>query len=104
MTSVDVGSAGNAFEADGGGTISNTAITDNYATMDTANGVAQLSGAGLGTFGNASLLTVRNTTTTHPISALVANSGASAQFGAAQAVPSCRNRWTHLSSLAKEKP
>jgi hypothetical protein len=58
-TSADVGPAGSALEVDGGGTITNTRITGNYATMVSPNGAAAVNGA-LGLFGNASLLTVRD--------------------------------------------
>jgi hypothetical protein len=60
-TSADVGGAGTALEVDGGGTISNTRITDNYSAMVSPHGAAAVTGA-LGLFGNAKLLTVRNTT------------------------------------------
>jgi hypothetical protein len=60
-TSADVGPAGSALEVDGGGTISNTRITGNYATMVSPHGAAAVNGA-LGLFGNTSLLTVRDST------------------------------------------
>lgn len=60
-TSADVGPAGSALEVDGGGTISNTQITDNYAAMVSPHGAAAVNGA-LGLFGNTSLLTVRDST------------------------------------------
>jgi hypothetical protein len=60
-TSADVGPAGSALEVDGGGTISNTQITGNYAAMVSPHGAAAVNGA-LGLFGNTSLLTVRDST------------------------------------------
>jgi hypothetical protein len=60
-TSADVGPAGSALEVDGGGTISNTQITDNYAAMVSPHGAAAVNGA-LGLFGDTSLLTVRDST------------------------------------------
>jgi hypothetical protein len=60
-TSADVGGAGTALEVDGGGTISNTRITDNYSAMVSPHGAAAVTGA-LGLFGNARLLIVRNST------------------------------------------
>lgn len=60
-TSANVGGAGTALEVDGGGTISNTRIADNYSAMVSPHGAAAVTGA-LGLFGNAKLLTVRNST------------------------------------------
>jgi hypothetical protein len=58
-TSADVGGAGTALEADGGGSISTTRITGNISTMVSPDGAAAVTGT-LGVFGNTSLLTVRN--------------------------------------------
>lgn len=60
-TSADVGPAGGIVEADGGGTITNTRITDNSSTMVSPNGVAAVNGA-LDLFNGAALLTVQNST------------------------------------------
>jgi hypothetical protein len=60
-TSANVGPAGSALEVDGGGTISNTLITGNYATMVSPHGAAAVNGA-VGLFGNTSLLTVLDST------------------------------------------
>jgi hypothetical protein len=60
-TSADVGPSGSALEVDGGGTISGTRITDNYASMVSTDGTAAVNGA-LGLFGNTSLLTVQDST------------------------------------------
>jgi hypothetical protein len=57
-TSEGVGFAGGALEADGGGTISDTRITGNFASVDSPHSAAGVAGA-LGVFGNDSLLTVR---------------------------------------------
>jgi hypothetical protein len=46
-TTVDAGAGGNALELDGGGTISNTRITGNRATIVSPRGVAGNAGAGL---------------------------------------------------------
>lgn len=60
-TSADVGPSGSALEADDGGTISNTLITGNYATMVSPHGAAAVNGA-VGLFGNTSLLTILDST------------------------------------------
>jgi hypothetical protein len=60
-TSADQGAAGDALEIDGGGTIRDTRITDNYSATVSPHGLAAVAGA-LGLFGNGRLLTVRNTT------------------------------------------
>jgi hypothetical protein len=61
-TTADAGAAGSALELDGGGTISNTRITDNSTTIVSPSGVAGNAGAGLAmlNFNNdAQLVTVR---------------------------------------------
>jgi hypothetical protein len=65
-TTTDVGPGGNAIEVDGGGTISNSAITGNVSTIVSPNGAAAVVGAlGVYNFTNdPKLLTVRNTTIT----------------------------------------
>jgi len=60
-TSADIGPAGGILEVDGGGTITNTRITDNSSTMASPNGVAAVNGA-LDLFNGATLLTVQNST------------------------------------------
>jgi len=60
-TSEGVGFAGGALEADGGGTIRDTRITGNFASVDSPHSAAGVTGA-LGVFGNDSLLTVRDST------------------------------------------
>ena len=62
-TSEGVGFAGTTLEADGGGTISNTRITGNFASVDSPHSAAGVSGA-LGVFANDSLLTVRDSVIT----------------------------------------
>lgn len=59
-TETDQGPAGDALEIDGGGTIRDTRITDNYSAVVSPHGLAAVAGA-LGLFGNDSLLTVQNT-------------------------------------------
>ena len=64
LTSTDVGPAGSALELDGGGTISDTSIDDNFASSTSPNGLADTNG-GLAVFyfgnpGGAQLVTVRN--------------------------------------------
>jgi hypothetical protein len=81
LTSADVGPAGSAIEADGGGTISNTAIIENYATMDTPNGAAAVNG-GLGVFGNTSLLTIRNSTISRNTATALSTTGSASVQGA----------------------
>ena len=60
-TTTDQGAAGDALEIDGGGTIRDSRITDNYSAVVTPHGLAAVAGA-LGLFDNTSLLTVRDTT------------------------------------------
>ena len=63
-TTADVGPGGNAIEVDGGGTISNSAITGNVSAIVSPGGAAAVVGA-LGVYNFTSdpnLLTVRNST------------------------------------------
>jgi len=62
-TSEGLAFAGDALEADGGGTISDTRITGNFASVDSPHSAAGVAGA-LGVFGNDSLLTVRDSAIT----------------------------------------
>ena len=80
-TSADVGAAGSALEVDGGGTISNTLITGNYATMVSPHGAAAVNGA-LGLFGNTSLLTVRNSTISGNTATATSTTGSASVQGA----------------------
>jgi hypothetical protein len=80
-TSADVGPAGSALEVDGGGTISNTRITDNHATMVSPHGAAAVNGA-LGLFGNTSLLTVRDSTISGNTAAATSATGSAGVQGA----------------------
>lgn len=65
-TSADVGPAGGILEADSGGTITNTLVTDNSSTMVSPNGVAAVNGAldlfNADNLSTIPLLTVRNST------------------------------------------
>jgi hypothetical protein len=81
LTSIDSGPCGSAMEADGGGTISNTTITDNPATMDSPNGAAQVNG-GLGVFGNTALLTVRKSTINGNTATALSTTGSATVQGA----------------------
>ena len=80
-TSADVGPAGSALEVDGGGTISNTLITGNYATMMSPHGAAAVNGA-LGLFGNTSLLTIRNSTISSNTATATSTTGSASIQGA----------------------
>jgi hypothetical protein len=60
-TETDQGAAGDTLEIDGGGTIRDSRITDNYSAVVSPHGLAAVAGA-LGLFGNTGLLTVRDTT------------------------------------------
>ena len=80
-TSADVGPAGSALEADGGGMISNTLITGNYATMVSPHGAAAVNGA-LGLFGNTSLLTIRNSTISANAATAASTTGSASIQGA----------------------
>ena len=80
-TSADVGPAGSAVEVDGGGMISNTLITGNYATMVSPHGAAAVNGA-LGLFGNTSLLTIRNSTISDNTATATSTSGSASIQGA----------------------
>jgi hypothetical protein len=55
--------SGSTLEADGGGTISNTRITDNFSSTNSPHSAAGVAGA-LGVFGNSHLLTMRDSTIT----------------------------------------
>jgi len=57
-TTADIGPAGSTLEIDGGGTITNTRITDNTSTVVSPNGIAGNAGAGLAASGTG-LVTVR---------------------------------------------
>jgi hypothetical protein len=57
-TTADTGPAGSTLEIDGGGTITNTRITDNTSTVVSPDGVAGNAGAGLAASGTR-LVTVR---------------------------------------------
>jgi hypothetical protein len=57
-TTADTGPAGSTLELDGGGTITNTRITDNTSTVMSPNGIAGNAGAGLAASGTR-LVTVR---------------------------------------------
>ena len=59
-TVADQGAAGGALEIDGGGTIRDTSITDNYSTTVSPHGLAAVAGA-LGLYADTSLLTVLDT-------------------------------------------
>ena len=80
-TSADVGPAGSALEVDGGGTISSTLITGNYATMVSPHGAAAVNGA-LGLFGNTSLLTVRDSTISGNTATATSTTGSASIQGA----------------------
>ena len=80
-TSADVGPAGSALEVDSGGTISNTLITGNYATMVSPHGAAAVNGA-LGLFGNTSLLTIRNSTISGNTATAASTTGSASIQGA----------------------
>lgn len=58
-----IGFSGGTLEADGGGTISNVRIRDNFSSTDSPHSAAGVSGA-LGVFGNSHLLTVQDSTIT----------------------------------------
>lgn len=80
-TSADVGPAGSALEVDGGGTVSDTLITGNYASMVSPHGAAAVNGA-LGLFGNAQLLTIRNSTISGNVATAVSVTGSASMQGA----------------------
>ena len=80
-TSADVGPAGSAVEVDGGGTIRNTLITGNYASMVSPHGAAAVNGA-LGLFGNTSLLTIRNSTISGNVATAASTTGSASMQGA----------------------
>jgi hypothetical protein len=80
-TSADVGPAGSALEVDGGGTISNTRIAGNYATMVSPNGAAAVNGAP-GLFGNTSLLTIRDSNISGNIARATSTTGSASVQGA----------------------
>ena len=81
-TSADVGGAGTALEADGGGTISYTRVTGNYARMDSPHGAAAALNAGLGIFGNAKLLTIRDSTISDNTAIAASTTGSASVQGA----------------------
>jgi hypothetical protein len=80
-TSADVGPSGSALEADDGGTISNTLITGNYATMFSPHGAAAVNGA-LGLFGNTSLLTILDSTISDNTATATSTTGSASIQGA----------------------
>ena len=80
-TSADVGPSGSALEADSGGTISNTLITGNDATMVSPHGAAAVNGA-LGLFGNTSLLTIRDSTISDNTATATSTTGSASIQGA----------------------
>ena len=81
-TSADVGGAGTVLEADGGGTITHTLITGNDASMVSPHGVAAVSGAGLGLFGDTSLLTVQDSIIDGNTAAAASTTGSATSQGA----------------------
>jgi hypothetical protein len=81
-TSANVGGAGTALEVDGGGTISDTHITGNYARMDSPHGAADAVNAGLGIFGNTQLLTVRDSTISGNVAVAASTTGSATVQGA----------------------
>jgi hypothetical protein len=81
-TSANVGGAGTVLEADGGGTISYTRITGNYARMDSPHGAAAALNAGLGIFGNTKLLTVLDSTISDNTATAASTTGSAAVQGA----------------------
>jgi hypothetical protein len=81
-TSADVGPAGSALEVDGGGTIRDTLITGNYASMVSPHGAAAVNGA-LGLFGNTSLLTIRNSIISGNTATAASTTGSASMQGAA---------------------
>ena len=81
-TSANVGGAGTVLEADGGGTISYTHITGNYARMDSPHGAAAALNAGLGIFGNTKLLTVRDSTISGNTAVAASTTGSATVQGA----------------------
>jgi hypothetical protein len=80
-TSADVGPAGSALEVDDGGTISDTLITGNYATMVSPHGAAAVNGA-VGLFDNTSLLTIRNSTISDNTATATSTTGSASIQGA----------------------
>jgi hypothetical protein len=81
-TSANVGGAGTTIEVDGGGTISNTRITGNYASMISPHGAAAVTGA-LGLFNDSSLLTVRNSIISGNTATAASKTGSAIVQGAA---------------------
>jgi hypothetical protein len=81
-TSADVGGAGSVLEVDGGGTITHTLITGNRASMVSRHGVAAVTGAGLGLFGDTSLLTVQNSIIAGNTAAAASSTGSATSQGA----------------------
>lgn len=79
--SAGVGSSGSALEVDGGGTISNTGITGNFASENSPHSGAGTSGA-LGIFGNTSLLTVRDSVITGNTATATSSTGSADVQGA----------------------
>ncbi len=80
-TSADVGPAGSALEVDGGGTISSTLITGNYASFVSPHGAAAVNGA-LGLFGNTSLLTIVDSTISDNTATATSTTGSASVQGA----------------------
>jgi len=76
-----VGSSGSAFEVDGGGTISDSRITDNYSFEDSPHSAAGVSGA-LGIFDDSSLLTVRDSVITGNTASVKSSTGSADVQGA----------------------
>ncbi|HEY1345322.1 MAG TPA: hypothetical protein VGF54_10085 [Streptosporangiaceae bacterium] len=73
-TTADTGPAGSTLEIDGGGTITNTRITDNTSTVVSPDGVAGNAGAGLAASGTG-LVTVRGGVISHNIATAKTSTG-----------------------------
>ena len=82
-TTYDVGPAGSALEADGGGTITNTVIVGNAASVVSPSGVASVNGAVfVANFtGDSQLVTIRNSTITDNAATASSTSGSATVEG-----------------------
>jgi hypothetical protein len=80
-TSANAGPSGSALEVDGGGMISDTLITGNYASVVSPHGAAEVNGA-LGLFGNTSLLTIRDSAISGNTAAAASATGSASMQGA----------------------
>jgi hypothetical protein len=80
-TVTDQGAAGGAMEIDGGGTIRDSLITDNYSATVSPHGLAAVAGA-LGLYANTSLLTVQDTTISGNTAVARSTSGSASVQGA----------------------